>query len=247
MKKEDIIINTIVFKHCFDKGKKQVDILRTVSELGLKKIEIRRELLTDIRTELQDIRHQADKLHLELFYSINEDLFVDGLINSQLNVFYEESNILKAPFIKMNTGSAKNISATTWNTLKETIKEFKPIKVENNQDTQNARILNCLEIMKECKDRAIPIDFVFDTANWSFVDEETEKAITSLETYTDYLHCKNYKKMEKELFLTTLFEGEIDIISLIRRFSKVRYLALEYPCTEKELIKDIDSLLQQMN
>lgn len=243
LKKEELIINTIVFKDRFDRGDKQIDILKTLKDMGIKRVEIRRELLTDVKAELQAIKQKADELGLCLFYSINENLFVDGIVNPKLNNYFEEVDILKAPFLKMNIGNAKDVPQTSWDYLYTITQKCKPIKVENNQDLHNARISNCLEMMQQCQAHNIPISFVFDVSNWVFVGEDPKQAAIALADYSDYLHCKNYKRVEDELLGTTLFDGDIDIIDFLKHFPHMHYLALEYPCTEKELSDDITQLL----
>lgn len=245
MKKEDIIINTIVFKESLDKGISQLELLETIHELGFKKVEIRREFLTDISQDLTHIRQKANQLDLKLYYSVNEDLFVDGKVNSELPRLFEELDILEAPFIKLNTGSAKGISPSTWEELKRITAVSKPIKVENNQDPINARIKNCQKIMEEITQHDLPISFVFDTANWVFVGDEVDAAISALGSYTSYLHCKNYTSKGKGLALTNLFNGDIDMLDLMSHFPKVSCLALEYPSSEESLLKDVTELLSR--
>lgn len=243
MKKEDIIINTIVFKESLDKGISQLELLDKIHDLGFRKVEIRREFLTEIAKDLSAIKQKADKLDLELYYSVNEDLFVNGKVNPKLPKLFEELDSLDAPFIKLNTGSAEGISASTWDELKQITATSKPIKVENNQDPVNARIVNCKKIMAEIVGHNLPISFVFDTANWVFVGDEVSDAFTELGRYTSYLHCKNYTYKGSDLTLTTLFNGKIDIVDLISQFPNVSYLALEYPTSESSLLEDVRELV----
>lgn len=243
LQRETIIINTIVFKDLLDKGVKQFDILERVHEMGLKKVEIRREFLDDVLSELKAIKQVAEKRDLELYYSINEDLFVDGQVNENLNQFLSELEILDAPFVKMNTGSCEGIEASTWKQLKEITAQSRPIRVENNQHPQYAQLENCLKIMQEIVEHDIPISFVFDTANWVFVGDKVDDAVDAMSAYTSYLHCKNYTYQDEVLKLTTLFKGEIDIQELRKKFVDTVDFALEYPCTEEDLQSDIKQLL----
>lgn len=245
MKKEDIIINTIVFKESLDNGISQLELLDKIHDLGLRKVEIRREFLQKIPNDLHAIKQRADKLNLELYYSVNEDLFVNGKVNPELPQLFEELDILDAPFIKLNTGSAEGINTSTWDELKQITATSKPIKVENNQDPINARIENCKKVMEEIVEHNLPISFVFDTANWVFVGDEVSDAFAKLGRYTSYLHCKNYTYIGNDLTLTTLFNGKIDILDLISQFPNVRYLALEYPTSEASLLEDVKELIER--
>ncbi len=53
IKREELIINTIAFKEELDRGVKQEDLLESVKNLGISRVEIRREFLRDIDIELK--------------------------------------------------------------------------------------------------------------------------------------------------------------------------------------------------
>ena len=59
IKREELIINTIAFKEELDRGVKQEDLLESVKDLGLSRVEIRREFLGDIDVELKNISRPA--------------------------------------------------------------------------------------------------------------------------------------------------------------------------------------------
>ena len=49
--------------------------------------------------------------------------------------------------------------------------------------------------------------------------EDIEQAFASLAEVTDYLHCKNYRHVNGQVEIASLFEGELDAPSLMKRFS----------------------------
>lgn len=83
--KEDLIINSIVFGSQLEAGALQEKLLEQVFAMGFKRFEVRREFLKSIPQELETLKEKAEKLDLALFYSVNENLLVDGKINPNLD------------------------------------------------------------------------------------------------------------------------------------------------------------------
>lgn len=235
-----LILNSIVFKDDLDQGRSQSQLISKVIKLGIRNFEIRREFLTKGIAELQAIKKHADAHHIQLFYSINEDLIVDNQINPLLSEFIKEAVLLQAPFIKLNIGDASKISLQQLQSLKVT-----PIgiRVENNQTLGHANIANCQHFMALCQQAKLPISFVFDTANWVFVNDTIAEAVAALSSVTTYLHCKNYHIVNQHPQVTSsLFEGHIDIPQLLAQFDNIEYYALEYPSNMATLNMDIERM-----
>lgn len=239
---QKLILNSIVFKQQLDAGISQAQLIEQVAQLGMTNFEIRREFLINGIEELQTIKAQADQHHMQLFYSINEDLMVNHQLNPLLSTFIEEAKLLQVPFIKLNIGDASQI----------TIEALKPlayvdvdIRVENNQTLGHANIINCQKMMQLCHAAQLPITFVFDTANWVFVGDDIQQAVDVLAQDTRYLHCKNYRLINQAPQVTSsLFEGQINIVQLLSQFQAIEYYALEYPSTMAILAQDIAQLVK---
>ena len=150
-----------------------------------------------------------------------------------------------APFIKLNTGDASQISIASLAELAPSFQSSVGLKLENNQDPLYASIKNCRLMMNKVSAADLPIAFVFDLGNWAWLGEDIEQAFASLAEVTDYLHCKNYRHVNGQVEIASLFEGELDASSLMKRFSHVRYLALEYPTSLENLEADIARLLEK--
>lgn len=243
--KEDLIINSIVFGSQLEAGALQEKLLEQVFAMGFKRFEVRREFFKSIPQELETLKEKAEKLDLALFYSVNENLLVDGKINPNLNDLIQEADILGAPFLKLNIGDATSLTLETLQTLKAPLSSNLNIVVENNQDLKGGSLSNCSHFMSLVRQAGLPISFVFDTGNWAFLGESLSQASSKMSEFTTYLHCKNYQKalfgLENSV---SLFEGEIDIAPLILQFPKAKYLALEYPTTNDQLVADAHKLSQ---
>lgn len=243
MDRSKLILNTIVFKADLDKGVSQQQLLSKAKDLGISRLEIRREFLSDPLSELPAIRTEADRLDLSLFYSVSEDLILKGKLHPDLRSFLSEARILGAPFVKLNTGSAQGVTVKTLAPLKGLLSEGPGLAVENNQVPGHATIANCSQMMAVIQEARLPIGFVFDTGNWIWLGESVTEAAKTLAPVISYLHCKNYVRKNGQLQLSGLFEGEADLPSLLKQFPELQYLALEYPCSDQQLRSDIDRLL----
>lgn len=243
MKKEDIIINTIVFKKDLDQGVQQLDLLEKVKDLGLERVEIRREFLQD-KQDLKAIKARADELGLSLFYSVNEDFLLADGVNPLVQEVCQEAEILNAPFVKLNIGDASQISPQELGSWYQSQDLSVGIRLENNQTPLHASLANCRLMMDKVKEAGLPISFVFDTGNWAFLGEDNFEAAGLLGTETSYLHCKNYGKGQDGLEVRGLFAGDLDFSSLFPLFSQIDYLALEYPSSMQNLQEDIEKILK---
>lgn len=246
--KETLILNSIVFKDQMDQGISQADLVEVVASLGLRRFEVRREFLKDINRELPLIKQAADKYAVTLFYSVNENFLVDGKVNSELTQLLDEAKVLSAPFIKMNTGSARGVSQESLEDLALHLQQSDiGIRLENNQDPDNATIANCQAVMGLIAEANLPITFVFDTANWAFLDQDLSEAVKVFEPVTSYLHVKNYQLREERKEVTSFFDGEIDLVALYQQFHQLDYFALEYACPLEVLKADIEQLFESLN
>ncbi|MGT2929072.1 sugar phosphate isomerase/epimerase family protein [Streptococcus dentasini] len=244
MKKEDIIVNSIAFLKDLQAGKTQEELLADVHDLGFRSFEVRREFINDRKTELSGLKKKADSYGISLFYSVNEDLFVNSKVNPLLPVLFEEARVLAAPFIKLNTGDSQEVTDQELKKLSAFPLDEIGIRVENNQTPCHASLANCQHTMNMIGAAALPISFVFDTGNWAWVHESIEEAKEALASVTTYLHCKNYKLVNNKPQLSvSLFEGELDIRQLTKAFPSLEYLALEYPSTPEGLRRDVNRLI----
>ncbi|EHI73338.1 AP endonuclease, family 2 [Streptococcus criceti] len=142
-------------------------MLANVYDLGLRRFEVRREFINDKRTELSGLKKKADIYGISLFYSINEDLFVNSKVNPLLPVLFEEARSLAAPFIKLNTGNSQGVTEQELKKLSAFPLDEIDIRVENNQMPFHASLANCQQTMNMIRNVALPISFVFDTGNWA--------------------------------------------------------------------------------
>lgn len=242
MNRQAIILNTIVFQEQLEQGLGQADLLELVQTLGLKRLEIRSEFLRGGQEELRDIRRRADQLGIALFYSANVDFLQGDRVNPDLAKYCQEAEQLGAPFLKVNIGDAGAISRETLEKWWTSFSSKMDIRLENNQDPLAARLTNCQRVMKLIHEASLPLSFIFDTANWVFVGDSPVEAAELLGPVTSYLHCKNVQKEGDALRVSSFFDGELDLASLLEAFPNVEYLALEYPASLQRVEADLVQL-----
>lgn len=243
MKRQDIILNSIVFKEALDKGIHQADLVARVADLGVRGLEIRREFLQDPKTDLAKIVAAGKRYNLPLFYSVNEDFLRDAQVNPDLPQLREEAELLGSPFVKLNTGDSRGVSVEQVAVLADQLAQGPQVLLENNQTPGHASLANCQATMALVKAASLPIGFVFDTANWVFVGEDPYQARAALQEVTTYLHCKNYQVLEGQPQVSpSFYQGRLDLLDLIAPFDQATYFALEYPSTLEQLEADLLAL-----
>jgi len=135
MKQGNIVLNTLALKDLIEGGEYQVDLLDDIHQLGLKKVEIRREYLRN-KEELAELKEKAEHLDIELFYSVPDILFEGSLLAEEtLTQYFEEYNQLGAKQLKLVAGYIDNVSATDMEKLKSLINHYEihHLTLENDQ------------------------------------------------------------------------------------------------------------------
>lgn len=110
-------------------------MLDDIHQLGIKKVEVRREYLRD-SSELLELREKAQRLGIELFYSVPDILFEGELLAKEtLTQYFDEYNQLGAKQIKLVAGYADKISESDLDTLKILLREYDihHLTLENDQ------------------------------------------------------------------------------------------------------------------
>lgn len=78
MKKEKLVLNFLVFADKVKDGALQANLLQKAADLGFTQVEIRREYFRDINEEKTVIESEAKRLGLDLFYSVPDEVYVNG-------------------------------------------------------------------------------------------------------------------------------------------------------------------------
>lgn len=91
--KQELGINLLVYKEKLDAGVMQSSLLKEIKEQGISLAEVRREYIPD-EEELMAIAREAEKLQIDLCYSVPEKIVENNMPNSQLEVYLVVSSNL---------------------------------------------------------------------------------------------------------------------------------------------------------
>lgn len=243
MKKEQVVLNLLVFASKVEKGALQSDLLIKAKELGFDKVEIRREYFKDLTKEMPVIKQTAEEQGIELFYSVPEEVFVAGKVNPQLSEFVNEAQQMGVKHIKWNIGDFQADSSL--NELQELTKQGIEVNIENDQTQTSGTIQAITTFMEAVKKETLDIGYVYDLGNWRFVSESEEKAAEALKEYVRYIHVKNVAYENDQPQAAALDEGVIQWREILAILPKDVPVAIEYPTTEDQQILAAKQLLEE--
>lgn len=237
-----IFLNLLVFDSDFQSGSSQVDLVQKAIDLGFTHIEIRREYFRNVDTELQQIRELVNKFDLTLFYSVPDQLYIEGKLNPKLTTYLDESLFLGVTQIKWTIGDFD--TELHQNELKALLKKGVKITVENDQTQESGRIATVESFMKQINTTSLPIGYVLDLGNFRFVGENEMDALDKLAPYVTYLHLKDVTYQNEQPLAIDLDSGVIDWQSVLHLLPSIP-VAIEYPTSSTNAILQAKEKIQE--
>lgn len=243
MDKNNIVLNLLVFANKSANGVLQSELLQEASALGFKKVELRREYFQNIKNEIPVIKRIAEDLGIELFYSVPDEVFVDGQLNISLANYLEEAKQMGVKHIKWNIGDFQ--PTTSLQELAKLTNKGIHINVENDQTQTSGTIQAIQQFMTKIREAQLPIGYVYDLGNWRFVGEDEQEAVEKLQEYIEYIHVKDVRYEENKPQAAALDTGEIDWRNILSQIQKEVPVAIEYPTTRHEEIHHAKKRLEE--
>ena len=244
MTTETIVVNMLVFDELVKEGKRQLDFFEGLSQLAIKKIEIRRDYIKE-ESEFKDLNEAAKKYGFELLYSVPELLYTDQMMTeTELRLYAKEAYALGAKHLKFGAGYVKEVSTEDVVILNNVLNEYEinHFTIENGQESYStADKLNQISI--QLIEKGAAVSLTFDTGNFMYVHEDPVKNAKLLKTNVTYVHLKDIKAGTLEM--TLLNEGDISIAEVLKAFPSDINIVIEYPCGHDPLDvlkKEIDKL-----
>ncbi|MDR0267920.1 TIM barrel protein [Paenibacillus sp.] len=241
MRNERLVLNSLVFANEVENGVLQEDLLWQSADLGFTNVEIRREYFKDLTKEIPVIQKVAKRLNLGLFYSVPDEVYMDGTLNPKLNQYLDEAKKMGVKHIKWNIG---NFTGELYAAqLRKLLEQGVAISIENDQTQTSGTISAIKTFMEAVKKEGIDIGYVYDLGNWRFVGEDEQQAAEILKEYVRYIHVKDV--LEKPVLLAVgLDRGVIDWRKALAVLPKSP-IAIEYPTTSREQILEAKQLLEE--
>ena len=218
MRDNKLVLNFLVYADRVANGALQSDLLQEISDLGFTQVEIRREYFKDIKKEISVIQSEAERLDLKLFYSVPDEVYVNGELNPKLQQYLNELKAL------VDSGVA--------------------ISIENDQTQTSGTISAINTFMNAIKKTDLSIGYVYDLGNWRFVGEDEIKAAESLKDYVRYIHVKDVEVEKGQPQAIGLDHGDIDWRKVLQILPQDVPVAIEYPTTANDEILEAKELLE---
>lgn len=245
MDNERLVLNFLVYADRVADGTLQNDLLQEIAELGFSAVEIRREYFSDIEKEIPLIKSEAERLNLTLFYSVPDEVYVDGELNVNLEKYLLEASAMGVKYIKWNTGDFTGELHVEG--LKKLLSKGIAISVENDQTQTSGRVAPIERFLKALKKEGLNIGYVYDLGNWRFVGEDEVEAAERLKDYVRYIHVKDVTYVDNKPLAAGLNHGEIDWQEILRMLPKKIPVAIEYPTMRNSEIIEAKKLLENMD
>lgn len=234
MNKETIVVNMLVFDVLVKEGKKQLDFFEGLSQLGIKKIEIRKDYIQDLH-ELKELKEAAEHYGFELLYSIPEELYTGQMMKeADLISYAKEASELGAKHLKFGAGYFEEVSTEDAQILNKIMEEYGIVHftIENGQESYStAEKLN--QLCTQLNEKGAKVSVTFDTGNFMYVHEDPIKNAVLLKKQVTYVHLKDIQT--DTLQMTLLGEGDISIKEILSTFPSDINTAIEYPCGKDPL------------
>lgn len=235
--RENIVVNTIVFEDLIKAGVKQWQIFESVRSLGVSKIEIRREWITDFQEETKKMEIEAQKHKVELLYSVPASLFIKKRLDAnKLLQYLDEAERMQVKMIKFVVGDFEAANVGDVIELKKILHNKNLIvTVENDQTVQNGKFKSLKLFLDCCKEHDVPIYCTYDIGNWYWVQENPVSNASHLAEYVKYIHLKDVAYENGQPSVRVLGDGQVDWRAVLKVLPPNVPLGIEYPCGPKPL------------
>jgi sugar phosphate isomerase/epimerase len=236
-------INLLVFKRDLDNGVEQKNKLDEIKSLGISIAEIRREYLKNLDEELIEINKLAEKLKLEIYYSVPEKIALEKKINPNLNAYFEEAIRMGSTHIKLNIGDLENLDTYEIVKLKDIINSFNiKVTIENDQTPENGTLKSVMNAITTIKSDSLPIGYTFDLGNWYWQNEDPDNAFDLLKSEITVLHLKNIDFLNSSPSTALIEKGVINWKSILKKLAKDIPVIIEYPIEKEGILDEVNQV-----
>ncbi|MFV0381014.1 MAG: sugar phosphate isomerase/epimerase family protein [Breznakia sp.] len=236
MKKEEIVINTLVFVKSNQTGVSQEEMIKKIASVGFKRVEVRREFIKNIEEETAAIGRLSKEKNIEMFYSVPEKMYEKKkLRKKEVASYFYEAFVMNCHFIKFIVGEYEVITQEDIAFIKGLKDKYEiELTVENDQTKENGQVNKMLDFLKIWKEKGGEINTTFDVGNWLWIKENPFKNAMKLFEFVSYIHIKDVREGNPPS-TRLLNEGDLPLKRILEVLPKNVPVALEYPMGEKPL------------
>ncbi|MFA9397003.1 MAG: sugar phosphate isomerase/epimerase family protein [Clostridiaceae bacterium] len=238
MRKEDIVLNTLVFLNDHKKGIKQTKMMEICKELGINTVEIRREFFDNIDFDTKEVGSKAKELSLKILYSVSQYMYINKeLQKDDMEKYFKEAKVIGSSQVKVVIGDYNSVNEEEVFYMNNLCKKYNmKLLVENDQSIENGKADKILAFVKEYKNLEGKIGVTFDVGNYIWQKENPLENAKKLAPYVEYIHLKDVNSMDNPSTVY-LSEGIIDWKKIIEVLPKNLLTALEYPCGDDAKVR----------
>lgn len=241
-----VSINTAVFLDHLNNGMSQLESLKILDGLEneIDNIQVRGEFFDDKTKdqEIENIKKACQNNGWGLYYSVPEELFNKGKINSSIdsNIKMAKKHDLK--YLKYFIGDVKNVDPKEIAALDQKLADAGiELTLENlsNDSGRLEKVEEGLEAIKNSKN----IGYTYDAGNWYWVDENPFVAFKKLKNQITNYHLKDIKDKETVM----LGEGDTDWQPMVLSLSDNIPIFLEYGIPDEQIKHEVELVNSVIN
>lgn len=238
--RQELGINLLVYKEDIEKGMMQSSLLEAIKKQGISLAEVRREYIPN-EAELITIGKEAERLHIDLCYSVPEKIMESDMPNPNLKVYLEEAKKMNVKNVKFNIGSLYRAGEKEIQELKDILKDYDmTFTIENDQTEENGSLQCTRKTLETIEKFQLPIGYTMDLGNWYWQKENPEQAFAELIGKISIFHLKNIEFKNGEPGTVMLQDGKIPWETMIYELNEDIKVFLEYPISNEDVAKQIE-------
>lgn len=248
------VLNTIAYGDLMaQESFGQLDMIDSVKGLGFDYIELRSEYFDGSDQELVDLKAANQEAGLTVFLSVPAPLFEEGLLNPELENYFELAQAVGAIQLKVNLGAYNQETVATDMTLvNNLIDRFGISLTLENDNTQATGASDYFKafLKENANDK---VGMCFDVGNFLYYDEDPVAAVKKVLPFVHYVHLKQVEQATNTS-LAGLSVGDVDIVAVLKEVGQVipvavecQYKASDIMEVEGQIKNDIENILSGLN
>lgn len=231
----------------------QLDMIDSVKGLGFDYIELRSEYFDGSEQELADLKVANKEAGLTVFLSVPAPLFEDGLLNPELEDYFELAQAVGAVQLKVNLGAYNSETVVADMTLvNKLIDRFSISLTLENDITQATGASDYFKAFLQDNGND-KVGMCFDVGNFLYFDEDPVLAVKNVLPLVHYVHLKQVEQATNTS-LAGLSVGDVDIVAILKEIDpaipvaiECQYKASDIAEVEGQIKNDIENILSGLN
>ncbi|MCT1797336.1 sugar phosphate isomerase/epimerase family protein [Aerococcus viridans] len=248
------VLNTIAYGDLMaQESFGQLDMIDSVKGLGFDYIELRSEYFDGSDQELVDLKAANQKAGLTVFLSVPAPLFEEGLLNPELENYFELAQAVGAIQLKVNLGAYNPETVVADMTLvNKLIDRFSISLTLENDITKATGASDYFKAFLQDNGND-KVGMCFDVGNFLYFDEDPVTEVKNVLPLVHYVHLKQVEQATNTS-LAGLSVGDVDFVAVLKEIDpaipiaiECQYKASDIAEVEGQIKNDIENILSGLN